>query len=344
VDSDLVGIAEVARMARVTRAAVSNWRARFPDFPKPVAELQAGPVFDHGQIRAWLRRRRVPMATVISMINLKGGVGKTTTTVALAEFMDVEYGKRVLVIDLDPQTNATVMLIGDRRWGRLNADKQTIAQLFEDALDPGHHIFDLQASIQRGVGAVEDVTRVSLLPSSIDLIDVQERVLTLNPGRFHAANPIDILRRAIKPVLDEFDVVLVDCPPSMGVVTLNGLRISQGYVIPVIPDVLSTYGIPQIVRRVHDFSEAIQEEIAPLGIVISKYRVQSTVHKNQVELLRAEKDAPVFKTTIPEMNDVAGAAEFKAVSTLRQKWGYKGIYEAYHALAGEILEKASVPE
>jgi chromosome partitioning protein len=324
VDSDLVGIAEVARMARVTRAAVSNWRARFPDFPKPVAELQAGPVFDHGQIRAWLRRRRVPMATVISMINLKGGVGKTTTTVALAEFMDVEYGKRVLVIDLDPQTNATVMLIGDRRWGRLNADKQTIAQLFEDALDPGHHIFDLQASIQRGVGAVEDVTRVSLLPSSIDLIDVQERVL--------------------KPVLDEFDVVLVDCPPSMGVVTLNGLRISQGYVIPVIPDVLSTYGIPQIVRRVHDFSEAIQEEIAPLGIVISKYRVQSTVHKNQVELLRAEKDAPVFKTTIPEMNDVAGAAEFKAVSTLRQKWGYKGIYEAYHALAGEILEKASVPE
>ena len=76
------------------------------------------------------------MTHVISTINLKGGVGKTTTTVALAETLSVENGKRVLVIDLDPQTNATTMLIGEDRWDDLNNKKHTLASLFDDALDP----------------------------------------------------------------------------------------------------------------------------------------------------------------------------------------------------------------
>ncbi len=260
-EHELVGIQEIAQLAGVTKAAVSNWRTRFSDFPTPVAELAAGPVFHRDPIRAWLRKRRVPMATVISMINLKGGVGKTTTTVAVAQMMDAEFGKRVLVIDLDPQTNATVMLIGDKKWGALNAKGHTVARVFQDALDPDDKQFDLQATIQRGVGGVNDVRRLSLLPSSLDLIELQERLATMDRGRFHAANPIEILRRAIKPVIDEFDVVLIDCPPSLGIVTLNGLRISHGYVIPTIPDVLSTYGIPQIIKRVREFGENIQEEI-----------------------------------------------------------------------------------
>src|SRR6185312_10447944 len=100
--------------------AVANWRSRFSDFPAPVMEFRAGPVFRARQIRAWLRRRKVPMARVISLINLKGGVAKTTTTVALAETLAARFGKRVLVIDLDPQTNATTMLIGESRWKEIN--------------------------------------------------------------------------------------------------------------------------------------------------------------------------------------------------------------------------------
>ena len=111
-DDEFVGINEIADLAAVSRQAVSNWRARASDFPKPVAELKAGPVFRRSQIRSWLRTRRVPLTHVISTINLKGGVGKTTTTVALAETLSVKRRKRVLVIDLDPQTNATTMLIG----------------------------------------------------------------------------------------------------------------------------------------------------------------------------------------------------------------------------------------
>lgn len=343
-EADFVGIHEIAKLAAVSGAAVANWRVRFSDFPKPVADLRAGPVFDRDQVRAWLaKRRRMKMATVISMINLKGGVGKTTTTVAVAQVLDAEFGKRILVIDLDPQTNATVMLIGDGRWKKLNDAGQTIAQLFRDALYPDDKHFDLSQSLQHGVGKVADVKRLALLPSSLDLIDIQEELPTIKPGRFHAANPIEILKRAIKPVLEEFDYVLIDCPPSLGLVTLNGLRISQYYVIPTIPDVLSTYGIPQIIKRVREFSETIGEDIAPLGILVSKYREQSTVHKNQVRLLGAGRDAPMFETIIPETNDIAAAAEYKAVSTLRQKWGYGGQFARYRSLAEEILMKVQVP-
>ena len=88
------------------------------------------------------------MATVISFINLKGGVAKTTTTVAVAEMLDSEFGKKVLLIDLDPQTNATVMLIGDERWRTLNDQHQTIAQLFRDALNGETKTFDLAKAIQ----------------------------------------------------------------------------------------------------------------------------------------------------------------------------------------------------
>ncbi len=284
------------------------------------------------------------MAIVISMINLKGGVAKTTSTVAVAQMLVAEFNKRVLLVDLDPQTNATVMLIGDRRWKELNDKGQTIAKLFSDALNSDNRAFDIRKSIQPGVGSVGDVRRLSLLPSSIDLIDVQDHLARMDPGRFHAATPIDILRRALRATLEEdrFDYVLIDCPPSLGLVTLNGLRISDYYIIPTIPDVLSTYGIPQIIKRIRDFSESIGANIEPLGIVATKYRSQSSVHNNQLKILKEGRDAPLFNTVIPENNEISAAAEFKPVSTMRQKWGYRGQFDIYRALTKEILEKVQV--
>jgi len=343
-EQNLMGVQEIAAFAKVSRAAVTNWRSRFPDFPKPIAVLGAGPVFRRDQIIDWLKRRRIPMANVISMINLKGGVAKTTTTIAVAQVLDAEFRKKVLVIDLDPQTNATVMLIGDKRWREVNEAKQTVAHMFRDGIS-GEHKFDIDRSIQKKVGNVADVRRVDLLPSSLELIDVQDELATMNPGRFHASSPIDVLRRAIRPVLegDRYDFVLIDCPPSMGLITLNGLRISDFFIIPTIPDFLSTYGIPQIIARVKDFSDTIAHTVTPLGILATKYRSQSGVHNDQLRVLKQEKDAPLFKTVVPENNDIAGAAEYKAVSTLRQKWGYRGQFDIYRALTKEILDSIQVP-
>src|SRR6266516_1068560 len=337
-EPELLGLQEIAGLAKVSPAAVGNWRKRFVDFPAPVAQLGAGPVFRRDQVLTWLKKRRVSMATVISVINLKGGVAKSTTTVAGAQMLDVEFGQRVLVADLDPQTNATMMLVGDKKWREVNQRGATIAQLFRDAIS-GEKKFDLSSAILKNVGSVADSRRVDLLPSSLDLIDVQDELATMNRGKFHASSPVDVLRRALRDTLegDTYDYVLIDCPPSLGLVTLNGLRVSDYYLIPTIPDFLSTYGIPQIVERVRDSSASVGHKIEPLGIVATKFRAQSPVHNQQLKVLRQGKDAPLLKTVIPENSEIAGAAEYRPVNTLRQKWGYRGQFDIYRALTEEVL-------
>ena len=282
------------------------------------------------------------MAHVFSTINLKGGVGKTTTTVALAETLSAEFGKKVLVIDLDPQTNATAMLIGEVKWRTLNDSGRTLARLFKDALEPDDKKFDLEAALQKRVSDVAAARTVDLLPSSLDLIDVQDRLATAPSGKFYSVNPIELLWKAVKSRLDDYDVVIVDCPPNLGIITLNGLRISDGYIIPTIPDILSTYGIPQIVTRIKEFADEIAETIEPLGIVVTKYRAQSTIHQNGIWRLReeatAKKGPQVFEAVVPEANAVAAAAELDQHGrTIKQKYGPTA--EIYRSLAADILAK-----
>ena len=278
------------------------------------------------------------MTNVISTINLKGGVGKTTTTVALAETYSANLRKKVLVIDLDPQTNATLMLIGEEKWFSVNKKERTLARLFKDAMDPDDPRFDLGKTLQRKVSDVGSANTVDLLPSSLDLIDVQDTLASAPAGKFYAANPIDLLRRAVKSIIEEYDLVIVDCPPNLGIITLNGLRISDSYIIPTIPDHLSTYGIPQIVTRVQDFSEAISETIEPTGIVATKYQANSTVHKNVLKQLRDDDKLPVvMDTIIRQANSVAAAAEHQPYQqrTLKQKYGSE-LANQYDELAREI--------
>jgi chromosome partitioning protein len=340
VESDLVGINEIADLAGVSRQAVANWRSRFRDFPRPVADLKAGPVFDLKQVKIWLRRRKIPMARVVALINLKGGVAKTTTTVALAETLASQFRKKVLVIDLDPQTNATVMLIGEDRWKALNKDGHTLATLFKDALNPDQKNFELNKTLQKGVSDVQGGQNIDLLPSSLDLIDVQDRLASAPTGQFYSVTPVDLLRLAVKPIIEDYDVVLIDCPPNLGIITLNGLRISEGYIIPSVPDVLSTYGIPQIVQRVEKFSKETAERIRPIGIVLTKYQAASSVHVNVGKRLRQEGDPPVFKTEIRQANQLAAAAEMQSSRrTLKQKYGYGDLAERFISLAQEVLDE-----
>ena len=336
-NEDLVGLYEIAKMAGVTSAAVANWRSRHPNFPLPVSELKSGPVFNIDQIRKWLKRRRTNMATIISTINLKGGVGKTTTTVAIGELLSEAFRKHVLIIDIDPQTNASIMLMGEERWQEQNIQGYTLATLFKDALDETRN-FDLSKTLIKGVSNVRDVRTLDLIPSSLDLIDVQDRLASMPSGRFFSNNPTEVLRRAVKPIIDEYDYVLIDCPPNLGLITLNGLRISNGYIIPTIPDVLSTYGIPQIISRTSAFSQNIGEPIEPYGILISKYDSRSPLHDRTIKRLREDKSPIVFKNVIPQRTATAEAAEFTDVNTLRQKYGYEGQYDRFYELCKELME------
>lgn len=335
---EIIGVYEIANMAKVTPAAVTNWAKRHNDFPTPVTEIQAGKFYDGDQVAAWLRKKgKIMGAKVISYINLKGGVAKTTTTVGTATVLAGEYGKKVLVIDLDPQTNCTTMLIGEEKWKELDEEGHTLATLFEDVFREEKY-FDLEHTLQKNVSNIRDVVGLDLIPSSLRMIDIQDKIASAPSGKFYSNVPTEIIKRALKPIINNYDYVLIDCPPNMGLITLNGLRISNSYIIPAIPDVLSTYGIPQIISRVNEFSKNIVEDIECLGIVATKVRGQSNLHSRTIVDLRREKDAHFFSTIFYENNQIGEAAECVNVNTLRQKWGYQGQFDRFDSFVKEILE------
>ena len=282
------------------------------------------------------------MPVVTSVINLKGGVGKTTLTIALAHFLALEHGKRVLVIDLDPQTNATVCLIPEPEWKARDETGRTLYQLFADQVK-GSRRFNADDAIVRDVSNVGGGVRgLDLLPSSLRLIKVQDRVTQLTDFESYERGPIFAMRDALAEFLPYYDHVLIDCPPSLGIVTLNGLAISDSYLIPVVPDLLSVLGIPPILDRVEHFAGRTRRNVRALGIVISKMRAQTVLHNEMLRRLRDDfvdrRFPPVFRTVIPESTRIAEAANVLApLNTLQQKYGNGGPYEDLSMLTREYL-------
>jgi chromosome partitioning protein len=292
------------------------------------------------------------MTTVISVINLKGGVAKTTTTVQLAECLASEFSKRVLVIDLDPQTNATIALIGEDRWEELEDQKQTLFHLFNDKLEQTN-IFNINKAIQSRVSNLR-LSFLSLLPSSIKLIDIQDRIRDISDKTSYSINPMEVLKTAVFPQLANYDYVFIDCPPNLGFITRNGIEISDYFLIPTIPDRLSTYGIPQIIKKIYDFKTTRNLPIECLGLIITKYSSNSTAHLRGMYDLPARfanifkelqiPEAPVFSTVIPQANATAEAMDFGAnPSTFKQKYGRsksgdRYLYEYVINLAQEFMQ------
>jgi chromosome partitioning protein len=286
----------------------------------------------------------MPVRT-ISIINLKGGVGKTTLSVALAEFLAEGFGKKVLAVDIDPQTNLTVSLIPEADWAQRNASGQTLCQLFKDKLD-NTNVFNLDNAIAKGVSNLHGgIRNLHLLPSSIDFVQIQDRLVNIGAGTQYTVAPATVLQSAVGPRLNDYDFILIDCPPNLGIVTLNALNISDYFLIPVIPDLLSTYGIPQILTRVSEFGRNSARNIQPLGIVISLYREQVPLHRSRLGELQTKAAAGnlprVFQSVIPNMAAAAAAVDVTtSPNTLRQKYGYGRSHDVYRAVTEELLRYA----
>lgn len=347
--ANLLGIAEIADLEGVSKQAVSNWRMRFDDFPRPIQTLQSGPVWDRERVQAWYKSHKGEDTHVLSFINLKGGVGKTTVAVAVAEMLAQEERKHVLLIDLDPQTNATVTLISEEQWIEMDNDGRTIAQLFEDRLNPHNPPkFDIEKAIARHVSTINDgIARLDLLPSSPRLIEIQDRIPMIAIADNFTAKPLEILRGALQSVIDRYDYIIIDCPPSLGPITKNGLRISTGYIIPTIPDILSTWGLYQIVENVDRFSKDICREILPLGIIATKVQ-NNALHERVITNLKTKnfgrfretgalQQPALFSNTIRQTVVVARGAETDAdIHTFKGKYGTA--YDDLYRLTQEIKE------
>lgn len=283
------------------------------------------------------------MARVIATINLKGGVGKTTTTAALGEFMAAEFGQRVLMIDLDPQTNLTTMMVGEERWRELNELGLTLATLFRKAIAPDADAFDIEKAVQKNVSPVRAVRDLDLLASSLDLMDIQEGLTHQQYADPGSHRPVEVLLSAVRPIADRYDYILIDCPPNLGILTLNGLRLADGYLIPTIPDILSTYGIPQLQTKIQQFAKRTGHTVREIGLVITKYRSASNLHRTIIEQLqRDERIANVVPAWVPEANQIAASAEFVPYGTLKRKYGNTGQYDALRILTETIMMNAQV--
>lgn len=272
------------------------------------------------------------MARIISFINLKGGVGKTTLAVATAEILAKEHDKKVLVIDLDPQTNATVLLISQKQWKEANEENKTIHQLFLD-LKENTKAFNIEESIIKKVSNIGDgIDKLDLLPSSIDLIDIGDDIAGYNNKQDTMTalkNEIDKKYKEGKTIQENYDYILIDCPPNLGAITMCGVYMSQYYIIPVLPDTLSTYGLKQVVKKINDKAREIKRfdkvfDIKPLGVLINRYRNTKSynVIKNSLMLSSTKKEIPkVFDTIISNTTNYADVCDFdEAKTTIRKKY------------------------
>ena len=294
------------------------------------------------------------MPKVVSIINLKGGVAKTTTTVQLAECLVSQFGKKVLVIDIDPQTNSTIALLDEEKWEQLDGEGKTLFHLFSDKLEKTKN-FDLSQALQVGVSNL-GLPKLHLLASSIRFIDIQDRISEIPGKTGYAINPMEIIKSTVYSILSNYDFVLIDCPPNLGFITRNGIEISDFYLIPTIPDTLSTYGIPQIIKTIDQFTKERNLAIRCLGLLITKFDSRSNSHARgrrnlPVRFAKIFDDlglpqAPIFETVMPQANATSDAMEFSNTPTnFRQKYGRsksgdRYLYEYVEDLAREFMKHA----
>lgn len=283
------------------------------------------------------------MPVITSVINLKGGVGKTTLTVALAHYLAVEHRRRVLVVDLDPQTNATVCLIAEHDWKARDARGQTLHGLFRDLLQSTRQFTVGDAIVPNVSNVGGGIYGLDLLPCSIRLISIHDDVTRLATPGVALSRPITALRDVLGKTFAQYDHVLIDCPPALGVITQSGLLVSDGFVVPVVPDILSLLGVLPVLDLIASFSQRAGHAIMPLGTVVSKYNHRNRLHIRILDELRrgARRGIypPLFETLVPESGPIAESADVYArVHTLRQK--YRSAHTTLSALTREFILRA----
>lgn len=196
------------------------------------------------------------MAQIVSFINYKGGVGKTTTTFhigcALALF---EPKKKVLLVDADPQTNLTFLCCDDTKWKNQIETKGSLESIYSAYIDQQQ--ISIRDIIWKRPMARPELAAVDLVPSTIELLDIDLRL----QSKTRAATTIQeiahthiaqrsILSEAIKEVTAEYNYILIDCPPNLYLATQNALYASDGYLVTLMPDHFSTVGVTFLDRKV----------------------------------------------------------------------------------------------
>lgn len=265
------------------------------------------------------------MTQIVAMVNLKGGVGKTALSVNFADHC-ARNGLRTLLVDLDPQTNATFSAMGVDEWDKHKDTHGTVADLL-GARD--HQNADGERKTVDDVVVKDLLGGFDLIPSHLDLFTV-DLDLAGKPNREGR------LKKALKTFLNQYDIVVCDCPPNLTIPTQNAIAAATHYVVPVSPDFLSAIGIALLKSRIADFCDDLDHEIQLGGIVLSRVGRPARKRTETIASIRESFDGEVLEHQLTERVKVAEAAEeAKAVHVMGDPYAR----DEFNAVSAELLAR-----
>lgn len=220
------------------------------------------------------------MAHILSVTNHKGGVGKTTTTINLGAGLR-ERGQRVLLIDLDPQANLTTSL------GLYDREGKTLYE----ALKGEEHLFGVVANVRH---------HLAVLPASMDLSSLEVELSTV-AGREY------ILSELLESILVNYDFILIDCPPSLGILTLNALSASHALILTLQAEYLALQGLNKLEDTLKLIQKRINPQLTILGVLVTLYDNRKNLHRTTVDSVRERFGEKVFETQIRDNITLAEA-------------------------------------
>lgn len=250
------------------------------------------------------------MGTVISIVNQKGGVGKTTTAMNLAAFLS-EQGVSCLLIDLDPQANAT------SGCGLVPTEvEHGIYEVLSGSVSPHEALHEVAPHRFRLLPA-----NMSLAGAAIELVSVEEREF--------------ILKKAIEPLVAVFDYIIIDCPPSLGLLTLNAFVASHYVLVPVQAEYFALEGIGQLLETVQLVKDNLHPDLEILGVVLTMYDRRYRLSENILVELYKHFPKKIFRTVIPRNVRLAEAPSH-GKTILHYDPSSRGA-KAYERFARELL-------
>ena len=252
------------------------------------------------------------MGRIIAIANQKGGVGKTTTSINLSSCL-AEKGKKVLAIDLDPQGNMT---------SGLGVEKESVENtVYELILGE----CTIKESISKTV-----VDNLTIIPSNVNLAGAEIELLGINDKEY-------ILRKAVDYIRDDYDFIIIDCPPSLNMLTVNAMTTADTVLVPIQCEYYALEGLSQLIHTINLVQERLNPKLQIEGVVFTMYDVRTNLSNQVVDTVKENLDTKIYNTMIPRNIRLAEAPSYGIPINMYDSKSAGA--ESYRNLAKEIIDR-----